>query len=65
MRRWIAELTVLDHPRLLDLVNREVRANGKIRVEALNDAAGRAINLTRHLKDARAAAISCGRLVYL
>ena len=31
-------------------------------MEALNDAAGRAINLTRHLKDARAAAIPCGRL---
>ena len=60
-RRWIAELAVLDHPRLLDLVKRELGANGRIRVGALNDAASRAVQLSMHLKDARAAAISCGR----
>ena len=37
-RRWIAELAVLDHPRLLDLVKRELGANGRIKVEAANDA---------------------------
>ena len=62
-RRWIGELAVLDYPRLLELVKRELGSNGRIRMEALNDAAGRAINTTRHLKEARAAAISCGRLM--
>ena len=63
-RRWIAELAVLDHPRLLDLMKKEMHGNsGRVKLEALNDAANRAIKTIRHLKEARAAAISCGRLM--